>query len=207
MWSSASRDAIRNGPRSEPVIYLTFDDGPDPRYTPRVMDVLAAAGIGATFFVLGEHCTRHPQLIAELRDAGHQIGTHAYSHRHPWSLGGAAARAEVRRGFEAVGTACGYAPRVFRPPFGRARPAMTRAARELGLTTVMWSRSAVDWGLWGTSSGIARRLAACRPGDIVLLHDAARTKNRPEATLEALPGFVERCLSRGWRFAGVERLI
>lgn len=207
MWSSGSRGAVRHGSRSEPWIYLTFDDGPDPRFTPRVLDVLASFGIPATFFVLGESCARYPRWVERLREAGHQVGTHAYSHRHPWSLSAAAARAEVRRGFEAVRAAAGCTPRVFRPPFGRRRPAMSRAAHELGLTTVMWSRSGIDWGPWGSTAGIARRLTATRPGDILLLHDAPRQKNRTDALLEVLPAFIERCLARDWRFAGVERLI
>lgn len=207
MWSSGSRDVIRHGPRSEPSVYLTFDDGPDSRYTPRVLETLASFEIPATFFVLGASCAQHPQLIARLLDAGHQLGTHAYSHRHPWSLRKSAARDEVRRGFEAVRAAAGFAPRLFRPPFGRGRPAMSRAARELGLTTVMWSRSAMDWGPWGSASRIARRLTAARPGDILLLHDAPREKNRTDAMLEVLPSFIEGCLAKGWRFGGVERLI
>lgn len=206
MWSAGSRDAIRHGPRSEPWLYLSFDDGPDPQFTPRVMEILDAFGIPATFFVLGESCARHPQLIARLLDAGHQVGTHAFSHRHPWSLSSSTARDEVRRGYEAVRAAGGATPRLFRPPFGRGRPAMSRAARGLGLTTVMWSRSAIDWGRWGTTRGIARRLAKARPGDILLLHDAPREQNRTEAMLEVLPGFVEGCLARGWQFGGIERL-
>lgn len=207
MWSSGSRDAIRHGPRSEPRVYLSFDDGPDPRYTPRVLDVLEAFGIPATFFVLGESCAQHPQMIARLLDAGHHVGTHAYSHRHPWSLGKSAARNEVSRGFEAVRAAGGITPRLFRPPFGRGRPAMSRAARHLGLTTVMWSRSAMDWGRWGTARRIAHRLAAARPGDILLLHDAPREKNRTDAMLEVLPAFIEACFAKGWRFGGVERIL
>lgn len=207
MWPSDSRNAVRHGPRNEPWVYLTFDDGPDPVQTPRVLDILASFPVHATFFVLGEACERDPECVARLAEAGHQLGVHAYSHRHPWRLGSQEAQAEVQRGFEAIRAATGRAPRVFRPPFGRLRPAMARTARELGLTTIMWSRSAVDWGPWGTTGGIARRLARTRPGDIVLMHDAERQKNRTDALLQALPGYIEGCLARGLRFALVDRLI
>jgi peptidoglycan-N-acetylglucosamine deacetylase len=177
-------------------VYLTFDDGPDPEWTPRVLDVLAEAQARATFFVVGQSVRAEPVLVRRIAADGHEIGNHSYSHRHPWAMREADARCEVRDGADAIAAVLGHAPSSFRPPHGRMRRCMVEEAAQGGQRTVLWSRSAVDWGPLGHASGIAARLRAVGPGEIVLMHDARRRRNRPDELLRVLPGLLAELTER-----------
>lgn len=185
------------GDASAARVYLTFDDGPDADWTPRILELLAAAGARATFFLVGRAAARQPALARRLAAAGHEVGNHSFSHRHPWLLPERAARREVSDGAAALADALGRAPRYFRPPHGRLRRCMLDEARAGDQAVVLWSRSAVDWGPWGRAARIAARLAKVRAGDIVLLHDGRSRWNRPWETAAALSGFLERLRARG----------
>ena len=189
----ASGRACAHGAR----VYLTFDDGPDPEWTPRIMDVLDASGARATFFVIGRAAERSAPLLRRLRASGHEIGNHTYSHHHPWTMSTARARREVRDGAESIAQALGEAPRWFRPPHGRLRHAMADEAQNGGQRVVLWSLSAIDWGPLGRVERIAARLDHVDAGDIVLMHDSRNRHNHPEETLRALPAFLGRLRGRG----------
>jgi peptidoglycan/xylan/chitin deacetylase (PgdA/CDA1 family) len=180
-------------------IYLTFDDGPDPRSTPQILDLLAQAQMHATFFAIGEFAQREPALLRSVAAAGHAVGNHTFSHRHPWLMRARAARAQVRDGAKALSDVLGREPFLYRPPHGRARPCMTDEARLRGERVVMWDRSAIDWGWLGTAPRIAERLARVRAGDIVLMHDGRNQHNRPDQLLQALPEFLRELTRRGLR--------
>jgi peptidoglycan/xylan/chitin deacetylase (PgdA/CDA1 family) len=153
------------------VIALTFDDGPDPRWTPAVLDALAATGARATFFVLGERAARYPDLIARTVAAGHAIGLHGHGHpRHPLA-GEAAVRADLAQ-TTAVLAAQGVHPRLWRVPYGEPAPFTAAVAADAGLTLVGWSIDTLDW----RGDAAPDMLEACRPqlapGAVVLMHDA-----------------------------------
>ena len=183
---------------AEPV-HLTFDDGPDPRWTPRVLDVLARHGVTATFFMIGRQALAHPGMAREVAAAGHRLGNHSFSHRHPWRMGAADARREVRDGTKALEDICGRPVSLFRPPFGRVRHCMTTEAAWCGQIQVLWDRSAIDWGPLGRTAWIARRLARVQPGEIVLMHDGAGQHNHPDQLLRVLPGLLRRLGENGMR--------
>ena len=172
------------------AVYLTFDDGPDPEWTGRVLDVLAAARVRATFFVVGRAARAAPGLVRRIASEGHEIGNHSLSHRHPWRLREAAAREEVRGGAAAIAETLGRAPRWFRPPHGRMRRCMIDEAERSGQRTVLWSVSAIDWGPLGRADEIAERLARVEAGDIVLMHDGRNKHNKPGELLHVLPSFL-----------------
>jgi peptidoglycan/xylan/chitin deacetylase (PgdA/CDA1 family) len=153
----------------------------------------------ATFFAIGECAQREPALMRRIAAAGHAIGNHTFSHRHPWLMSSRAARAQVRDGARALSDATGRAPVLFRPPHGRARPCMTDEARLHGERMIMWDRSAIDWGWLGTAPRIAARLARVRAGDVVLMHDGQNVHNRPDQLLQTLPEFLRALASRGLR--------
>lgn len=188
---------LMRAPADDRRVYLTFDDGPDPGWTPRILDVLAAANARATFFVVGRIARQAAAVVRRLADAGHEIENHSWSHRHPWTLPRAAARAEVRDGAAAVADLAGRKPRYFRPPHGRLRRCMIEEAEAGGQRVALWSLSAVDWGPLGRAAGIAARLRAARAGDIILMHDGGRGINRPAELVRVLPGFLESLLQRG----------
>jgi len=168
-------------------VYLTFDDGPDKEYTPLILDLLAAARIKATFFMIGELACRFPELVRRVQAQGHRIGNHSYSHRHPWFVTAARARREVADGSAAIADIIGERPGLFRPPHGAVRRAMAEESERLGEAMVLWDLSAIDWGPKGTAAGIAGRLARVKAGDIVLMHDSARGINRPDVLVGVLP--------------------
>jgi peptidoglycan/xylan/chitin deacetylase (PgdA/CDA1 family) len=180
-------------------VYLTFDDGPDARWTPQILDMLAQARMHATFFAIGESVQREPALMRAVAAAGHAVGNHTFSHRHPWLMRSRAARAQVRDGAKALSDVLGNEPAFFRPPHGRARPCMTDEAQLHGERMSMWDRSAIDWGWLGTAPRIAVRLNRVRAGDIVLMHDGQNIHNRPDQLLQVLPGFLRELARRGLR--------
>lgn len=171
-------------------VYLTFDDGPDEHWTPRILDLLAHMNILATFFVVGRFALEQPELVRRIAAQGHEVGNHSWSHRHPWTLSPEAARLEVRDGAAAIADLIGQEPVFFRPPHGRLRRSMLEEVERGGQTLVLWDRSAVDWGPLGRASSISRRLKAVQGGDIVLMHDGGRGINRPEELVKVLPQFL-----------------
>ena len=178
-------------------IYLTFDDGPDEEWTPRILDLLAAHDASATFFVVGRNAEQGASLLRRMHEAGHRIGNHGYSHRHPWLMTATSARIEVRRGTDAIAQAIGVPPRHFRPPFGRSRPAMVEEAKRCGQRVVLWDLSAIDWGPFAKPDSVERRLGRARATDVVLLHDARNRRNHPEVIAAILPRLLQSFAAQG----------
>ena len=180
-------------------VYLTFDDGPDPEWTPRVLDALEKEGVKATFFAIGQQAQRLPDLMRRVHDAGHAVGNHTFSHRHPWFMSQRAARAQVRNGAKAISDVLGVQPGFYRPPHGRERACMSDEAHRCGEQVVLWNVSAIDWGPLGAAEGIEKRLDAVKGGDIVLMHDGQNKHNRPDQLLQILPLFLRKLSDRGLR--------
>lgn len=179
------------------MFFLTFDDGPDPNFTPRVLDVLASVGMRATFFVIGREALRQPELVRRAVREGHAIGNHSFSHRHPWTMRTRVARAEVRDGAVAIADVLGEMPRFFRPPHGRRRACMSDEATDLGERIVPWDLSAIDWGPFGRAERIAARLRRIAAQDVVLMHDGENRHNKPSELLKVLPTVLADLKARG----------
>lgn len=178
-------------------IYLTFDDGPDPSFTPRVLDVLGEAGVRATFFTIGQQARRFPELARRAASERHEVANHSFSHKHPWFVSERVARAEVRECANVLSDVLGTRVRFFRPPHGRMRACMTDEASRTGARTVLWDLSAIDWGPFGRADRIEKRLARIQPNDIVLMHDGKNEHNKPEELLRVLPQVLKRLRERG----------
>jgi peptidoglycan-N-acetylglucosamine deacetylase len=162
-------------PRTLPAtgVALTFDDGPHPEGTPAVLDVLARAGVRATFFVIGEQVRRRPELVARAVAAGHAIALHGDRHRLQLRMSAAAVTEDLKRGVAAIENATGATPRWHRPPFGIYSPAGLQAALAAGLSPLLWSRWGRDWRKFTTPRRIADRATrSVIAGDVILLHDA-----------------------------------
>jgi peptidoglycan/xylan/chitin deacetylase (PgdA/CDA1 family) len=187
-------------PRTLPAggVAITFDDGPHPEGTPAVLDVLARAGVRATFFVIGEQVRRRPELVVRAAAAGHAIALHGDRHRLQLRLSAAAVAEDLNRGMEAIEDATGATPAWHRPPFGIYSPAGLRAAREAGLAPLLWSRWGRDWRKYTTPRRIAARATrSLIGGDVILLHDAdfysARDSHRRTvAALELITAELKR---------------
>ena len=200
-------DVITEGPADARGVALTFDDGPDPNTTPKVLDLLDGAGIKATFFVIGRKVEEHPELAAEICKRGHAIGVHSYSHerlmslRSPWHV-----RRDLERAMKVIDDATGIRPRLFRAPIGHISPAMARAARELELLVVGWSVRGIDGWSGAKPDVVADRVIhKLDDGAIVLLHDAAERGDFIPASLGALPSVIEAADKRQLSFVRVDR--
>ena len=178
---------------------LTFDDGPDDRYTIKVLGALDKAGATATFFVVGERVAKHPDLVQEIQNRGHELGVHGMVHRRHDRLSEDEARRELLHGVEAIQNACGCKPRRYRPPFGAASPKLASVARQLGLQLTYWSAWGQDWDTFSASRIahlVARDLDA---GAVILLHDSAHYAQRKDATptVESIPIIARVAQDRG----------
>jgi peptidoglycan/xylan/chitin deacetylase (PgdA/CDA1 family) len=154
-------------------VALTFDDGPHPQGTPAVLEVLAARGVRATFFLVGEQVARDPGLAREIAAAGHAVALHGHRHRNLLRVGPRALAADLDRGAALIAAATSAPVTRYRPPYGIFSPAALALARRRGWTPTLWSRWGRDWRRFTTAQRIAttatRDLAA---GDVLLLHDA-----------------------------------
>jgi len=154
-------------------VAVTFDDGPHPEGTPAVLEVLAAAGAHATFFLIGEQVERRPELVSRILAGGNAVALHGYRHRLQLRLSSAAVSDDVQRGLAVVADAAGAAPALHRPPFGIYSAAGLRAVRQAGLSPLLWSRWGKDWRKFTSSGRIVQRTTrAVIGGDVILLHDA-----------------------------------
>lgn len=124
---------------------LTFDDGPNPTWTPHLLDILAGHGVKATFFMVGSRAQGQPGLVRRIVEAGHLIGNHSWSHPNLALTPAVKVREELTRASDTLAQIAGVPIRFFRPPFGARRPAVLRIARELGLTPVLWNAMTSDW--------------------------------------------------------------
>jgi peptidoglycan/xylan/chitin deacetylase (PgdA/CDA1 family) len=179
---------------------LTFDDGPHAQGTPAVLELLAAAGVRATFFLVGEQVQRNPALAREIVEVGHGIGLHCQRHRNllrlaPWQV-----RADIDRAEAAIGEATGVAPALYRPPYGVLNGAALRLARARGWRTLLWSHWGRDWEARATAESIHARVTdGAGEGSVLLLHDAD-DYSAPDSwrrTVAALPRVLQTLAERG----------
>src|SRR5215510_2472650 len=195
---------IGRGPKRERVLYLTFDDGPQPRVTSRILETLKRERVPAAFFLVGAAVRLHPEMARRVAAAGHEIGNHTKNHRKLHRLGPGAVRAEIT----------GEIPRAFRAPHGYRNPFVTRVAKKLRYQTVGWT-----YGVWDSDrpppEEIRRRVRVkLKPGAIILLHDGdgydpAGTSERGDRsnTAAALPGIITDARDAGYEFQSLGDLI
>lgn len=183
-------------------IALTFDDGPDPKSTPYVLDLLAAFGLRATFFVLGERAERHPELVRRAVAEGHEIAVHGWTHRCQLLQSPVRTSADIARAAECVADLAGTPPQFFRPPHGIPSGAGLVAARRAGMRTVLWTATGHDWGNTSARAITTRLRSGVRGGDTVLLHDASSNSDRPPTRKTTIPALV--AMIPAWRARGLE---
>ena len=181
-------------------IALTIDDGPDPQVTPQVLEILAAHGITATFFCIGERVARHADLAQEIVRRGHRIENHSARHLNRFSLLGPAALArEIERAQQIIERVSGARPRFFRAPAGLRSPLLQPVLTRLDLQLASWTRRGFDTVARSAPIVLGRLAEDLRAGDILLLHDgnAARTLAGEPVILAVLPALIERIASLG----------
>ncbi len=200
-------DVFFRGPADNSEVALTFDDGPSPEHTPRVLELLDKANVKAAFFVIGRKAEAYPEMIQAIVDGGHALGVHGYAHDRLFSLRGLrAVREDLKRGAECLERITGKKPVLFRPPIGHSNPRIAKAADELGLLFVGWSVRALDGLAGARPEQVAKRVCSrLKPGSVVLLHDAAERDDFCPAGVEALPAILAAMRERGLKGVRVDR--
>lgn len=205
---------ICRGPAGVRRLALTYDDGPNPAQTPKLMEILARYDAHATFFSIGQWAKREPGLLRELEAAGHALGNHTYTHPTMPLLSSAQVKDELARCRDAVESAgvefsTVNGEMLMRPPYGRRRPGTLRAMREEGYVPVTWSVTCYDWRKSATRRKIAHRAGRAIEGDVILLHDgcnlepAADRSHSVAATEDTLKKFK----AEGYEFVSVPELV
>jgi len=183
-------------------IALTFDDGPDPEVTPRVLDLLDAHGMKATFFLVGARAAQHPELAREIVRCGHEVENHSQRHSAAFSFYGVRRfRDELTAAQRTLTELTGRAPRYFRAPAGLRNPMLDPALHALGLQLVSWTRRGFDGVSSDSDAVLARLTHNLGAGDILVLHDGQPPRNAQgmPAVLEVLPKLLRRLEEAGLR--------
>ncbi|MEU5211476.1 polysaccharide deacetylase family protein [Streptomyces sp. NPDC020742] len=177
-------------------IFLTFDDGPHPHYTPEILRVLRRHGARATFFVVGERALAFPRLLRDIADDGHAVGNHTWSHLQLTTLPPGAVRGELGRTSSLIDDVLGAAPDLARAPYGAWDAPSLSICNELGMSPVGWAVDSADWTTPGARNIADTVVQQIRPGAIVLSHDGGGWRGQ---TVEALDRYLPRLLDEGYR--------
>jgi len=208
--STFFRPALIRGPQTGKRICLTFDDGPVSPSTERILDILRAHAVSATFFLCGKRVEKNPDLMRRIAAEGHEIGNHTYSHLFLYFKSRRRMAQEIDRTQECIEKVLGRRPTFFRPPYGARWFGLVPTLRERELNMVMWSATGYDWKK-DTAGIVAAALKELRPGAILLLHDGLESNdpNRVDRsrTIEALPQIISQVRARGYTFVPLQEFL
>lgn len=174
---------------------LTFDDGPDPRYTPGILKTLREHDVRAMFFLCGEMATDNRDLLREMRDDGHVVGNHTWTHPQLNKTAPALIRSEIGRTSEVIEQTLGEPPQWFRAPYGAWNRNVFEIQAEMGMEPLAWTVDSLDWTTPGTATIIRRILDGAAPGVVVLSHDAGGDRSQSVAALRT---YLPELLARGY---------
>ena len=209
-WLGSNVTRLPQRHANDGLVALTFDDGPDPAVTPVVLEMLERAGARATFFCIGRRAEQHPDLVRAIRERGHGVENHTYSHPNSFALRGPGGMAaQIVRGQQAIERSGGGSPSLFRAPAGMQNPWLGKVLAGTGHRLVSWTRRGYDT-VTPSSARVADRLARrLRAGDILLLHDGASARDREgrPVVLDALQRTIERLADRGLRSEALHHVL
>lgn len=201
-FSAAAGVTQSRGPTDRQIVAMTFDDGPHPQNTPRLLDILRARNIKATFYVIGRSVDNYPQIVRRIVAEGHEIGNHTYTHRNLTKLSDSEMLRELTRTRDSIVKASGVQPRTMRPPYGallQRQRAMIH--QDFGYPTVLWSVDPRDWQRPGPSVVTSRILTNSHNGAIILAHDLH------SPSVDAMPATLDGLLRKGFKFVTVSQMI
>lgn len=204
------KQAASSGPKisysscnvSGPYIAMTFDDGPSPELTPKLLDMLKARGIKATFFVVGQNAAQYPDILKRMVAEGHEIGNHSWSHPALTKLGVDGVKKQIESTNAAIEQATGQKVTVMRPPYGATSQILNhRYFDQYGMKVILWSVDPLDWKYRNSARVSSQILQGAHPGAIILSHDIHAT------TVAAMPETFDALLAKGYKFVTVSELI
>lgn len=185
-------------------IALTFDDGPHPKITPKILDILDKYSVKATFFVIGVNVKNYPNQLKNILERGHEIGNHTYSHRILKSMPKGEIEKEIFDTQKEIGLIYDYNPTLIRPPCGLYDESLETIARDLKSKIVLWAIDTHDWAHTSTSNMVKNVLKNIKDGDIILFHDYVSGEYNTPSALEIL---IPILLERGYEFVTVSELL
>jgi len=188
-------------------VALTFDDGPDRDWTPRVLDLLAERRAPGSFFLVGERAAQVPDAVRRMVGEGHEVASHGWSHRSLWLCGPRRTAEEIDRAHATLAELAGREPRYFRPPWGMVNAAMFGALRRRGERCVFWSIQPEGLRPVAAEDQVRHVLRHAHSGAIVDLHDAEGTRRAPERLVQALPAMIDGLRAAGYELATVAELL
>ncbi|HCN77925.1 MAG TPA: polysaccharide deacetylase family protein [Verrucomicrobiales bacterium] len=186
----------------EKILAMTFDDGPHPSLTPKLLDICKERNVKCTFFVVGRNAKAYPAIIRRIIEEGHEIANHTYTHPSLTSRSDAQIRSELKLSEDALMAAANYRPHLIRPPYGAINTRIKQLMfSEFGYSTIMWSVDPQDWRRPGVSVVTNRLVSGARPGAIMLAHDIH------PPTIEAMPAVFDQLIAQGYQFVTVSQLM
>lgn len=188
-------------------VALTFDDGPDNYYTPRILDILHAKGVHGTFFMVGKEAKRFPDMVKRIVKEGHAIGNHSWDHPKLWTLTNQQITQEIISTENEIEQITGRRTDLFRPPYGRVTSADAALIHNLGFRIIDWSVDTLDWK--GTPAPTILQFVnkEVSPGGIILEHCLAGHPGELNGTLQALPHIIDNLRSQGYEFVTIQTLL
>ncbi len=190
-------------PSKEKVIYLTFDDGPTPVITEKVVEILANYKAKATFFCIGKNIAENPTTYQQLLDNGHAIGNHTYNHLKGWKSSNATYINDIEKTQEILNSKLiTHNSKLFRPPYGRIKPSQGKALEKLGYKIIMWDILAIDWDSSVAKEEVLNNIISnTANGSIVVLHDSIKASKN---MLYALPKVLDHFTKKGYTFKKIK---
>ncbi|TVX98773.1 polysaccharide deacetylase family protein [Cohnella terricola] len=194
-WSDLERRYdgvfVLSASRETRKVALTFDDVPDPRYTPKVLDVLKEKKVRATFFVVGTRTSKHPALVRRIHRENHAIGNHSYNHPNFSKLPIAKVQEQIYRAERTISEVVGFKPRLVRPPYGEIVARQLEWAKKRGYTVVNWDVDSSDWRQLNADQVFRNVTRSVRPGSVVLMHAGGGNGQNLSGTVQALPRIID----------------
>lgn len=201
---SAEIKVYRSVETEKKQIALTFDDGPHPTLTPKILQILAKYNIPATFFMVGQNVINYPSAAKQVIHAGHEVGNHTFTHPHIANLSEKAIFDEIGRCEDALEELCEYRPHLLRTPQGALTPSLERCLADDDYILVLWSLDTRDWDNKSTACIVRTVLENIKAGDIILMHDYIGYNSK---TPEALEQIIPKLLAEGYEFVTVSELL
>jgi len=196
------RASYNNIQTTERVVAMTFDDGPHPELTPKLLDMLKARNIKATFYVVGRNVDAYPEIMKRIVAEGHEVGNHTYTHPSLTKIGRDGVKSQIDRSTAAIRKTAGVTPTNMRPPYGATNATLNRRMNdEFGLKVIMWSVDPQDWRYRNADRVANHIIQNAKPGDIILAHDIH------PSTIAAMPRTLDTLTQKGFRFLTVSELI
>jgi peptidoglycan-N-acetylglucosamine deacetylase len=185
-----------------PYVAMTFDDGPSAKLTPKLLDLLAARHIKATFFLIGQNAAENPEIVARAAREGHEIANHSWSHPNLAKMSDDGVRGQLRKTDDAIRSAIGNGATLLRPPYGSISARQKKwINQEFGYKIVLWDVDPLDWRRPGSSVVCNRIAKMTRAGSIILAHDIH------PGTIDAMPCVLDQLQAKGFKFVTVSELI